>query len=562
MIARVVIQSSSLDYFQAKLQCSKRRGVDPLSMKGSDVSDQEGDEEPSASPRRDESSKNEPGQSKTSREVKNSDSNLYGDCRILLSLLEEGAQRLASNPRDVPSFYCVYGLLTCVFENSYWFQNLPVDAHKSLGDRDQLVSYATRCLLRCLTISYQSTSTGMTGWMEYGSSCYSDRVVDRPFALLQNLAYVFASNGKWREAEDVLQANVLRCEQQLPLYHPLTIVTILDLAGAASANSRTDLASNLVALATRRFAFYLSEMEGLCFNRLQEVISSSYSGNSSFFIDRDRGPFSKLKAFIALLQYQSNRKILSVLGAWHEITLFHHCLLGDSTAVMANCVQAADCLETNTTCNHRSAEFWRLAYCHYKIAFEGFSQTRGCEDTAVYTTAYGLARCMRETGQTKQALRVLSSLVGNTEEALLRGEVDCKSDSELKQAPNRFKGKYQQSRGASSRITNNSGFEITREMSLGLCFWLLAVLCVDGNLTALGRSQSLRYLRASSMILQLALKRISSSKEEGVGRRRAKCVELLRTIEEEARRLLDGMSPVSFRLPPVVPMSCTAQQDF
>jgi len=471
---------------------------------------------------------------------------------MLLGLLERGAELVAESPRDVPAFNCLYGLL--VFLNEKRLSNTLPDtetAHKFLYSRDQIFRYATRCLLRCLTISYQTTSTGMTGWLEYGSYTNADRVLDRPFSILQNLACIYASSEKWQEAEDVLAATVLRCEQQLPLYHPLTLVSMLDLAGAATMNSQPEFASKLIVLVYRRFSFYLSEVEGMCFDQLEGVVTAARCGAATCRIDSAQDAFYKLQAFVTLLRYQSKRKMFAILGRWHEISLVFHSLVADATAVLANCTKAAESMDPGGLPEARqSAYFWRIAFAHYTIAFRGLSRTGRDQDIAFYTAAYGLARCLREMGDGEKALGLLSSVVDEAKESPGSATADTqpqvKADVHAERPPVPLSsvvylpGNHGKQDEDSFAVAAPS---TTREMSIGLCYWLMAVLAVDVNPSARGRSLAVRYLRESSGALQRSLRILPAGRARMT---RIECVRLLRAVEAEGERILDGMGPPAF----------------
>jgi hypothetical protein len=58
-----------------------------------------------------------------------------------------------------------------------------------------------------------------------------------------------------------LASLVVRCQQYLPLYHPITLPSLLDLAIAASMVGKTAFAERAVLRADERLSAYLSEME-------------------------------------------------------------------------------------------------------------------------------------------------------------------------------------------------------------------------------------------------------------------------------------------------------------
>jgi hypothetical protein len=68
------------------------------------------------------------------------------------------------------------------------------------------------------------------------------RLTERPFVVLRHLAYDIGRRNQWGDAECVLQVLVVRCPQFLPLYHLITLPSLLGLAIDASMVRKTAFA--------------------------------------------------------------------------------------------------------------------------------------------------------------------------------------------------------------------------------------------------------------------------------------------------------------------------------
>jgi hypothetical protein len=276
-----------------------------------------------------------------------------------LGLLEYGAETVSNNPRDLAAFSCLYTLLAHIADRER-FHYLPASAHESLKSRNRIIETARMCLVRCLALSIQATSSGMIGWLEYGSQQVT-HLAERPCRLLHDLACCYARQGMWKETEDILQAVVLRCEQQFPLYHPFTLVSMLDLAATASMRGDRRFARNLVSKASRRLAYYLREMEDESMAKLDELVSSDRGDNSVFRFDQGVHATSHVEGFVHVLQNVSTSDLLTTLGRENEVVFIKQSMLADSLAVLANCRTAAESLWPHSIDSTTTNECWRLA---------------------------------------------------------------------------------------------------------------------------------------------------------------------------------------------------------
>ena len=449
----------------------------------------------------------------------------------LVRLIRYGSSVLSEQVRDIPSICCLYGLLMCLV--SFKGRDEEDDTLSALGNDDEILDVATGLLLKGLILSSQASSTGMTGWLEYGSSTVSDRIVDRPFPLLHNLAYLFAIRGRWAEAEDVLQAAVLRCEQQLPLSHPLTLTTTLDLAGVILMSSGDHgFARGLIHWVSERLASYLLQLERSSFEELTNLISDSRSVRPAIIRLRNRGFLSNLGAFVSSLRKLSDRKLLSLFPEDSPVHLINSGILGDSTAVLANCTLASESLQGKVSSGpHGSLELWRQALSYYKIAFDTLSPNIDGENLANYISlACRMSRCFFEVGEGENASRLLATVVGDFNSRLPTRKVQALADSTTQA---RFLPKRWRNQIGCSRDGTESAELAIAELQ-GVCFWQQAIYSAKSNPNAEGRAQAFRLLRQARRYLLQAAEIVPSSDLSS----RSRYIKYLQAIEEDAKSLM------------------------
>lgn len=445
---------------------------------------------------------------------------------VFLSILEHGSLAGKEKPRDVGTFYCLYLLFSFVSiaEDDCNVSKLGfgIETIKDVS------AYAQRCLMRCLVISNQATSTGMTGWLEYGRSSPFDRLTDRPFVLLQRLAYDLGQSNEWDEAEGVLATLVMHSEQHLPLYHPVVLTALLDLAIVSSHLDRVTLAERLISRVAGRLSKYLLEMENCFLEYLAKCRATGKPGDTVFRIEHGRNALFMLDSFVALFERQMERDIDKLVGHNHEILLINRCLLADSLLVLANCVAASKTVLGGNYDTERSLRSWKRAFSHYECAFQGYIATKGIADPGTARAAYGLARCLREFGETNKALEILSLVVSCTakqsppRQEEKTAEPPPSSDSTLCFLPPSF---YQEAKKSRIGMINNT--------SSAMCLWLMATLSLDRSPEE-GRDQAFSYLHAASVSLQALL--ADNTIDETT---KATCIHFLSMIEEEAMQIAE-----------------------
>lgn len=467
-----------------------------------------------------------------------------GDCDMLTALIGCGARKVWKDPRDAGSFNCLFAILSCVLSQDKKDRSLADNSASGTVPSDELVELSRACLRRCLEIGDQGHCTGMTGWVEHQLSGPLRRMcTETPFALLHRLACSHIREGNWVEAEGVFRSLVLRSEQQLPLYHPTVLVSLLDMAAVCAKNSKPRLAEKLVSRAAERLASYLSEMEATHIGHLDQCAVVARSGGYLCQMDQGRDALSMLKAFVEGFQAHLQRELLALMGANHEIVLIHRTFIGDAFAVLANCTTASDAsFGRADTESKNSKSFWGLAFVHYRAAFHGFVKHKGLEDPSTACAAYGSARCLRELGETEKALTVLSTVAKVLFERATDGtdHVDGEEGIPTVREATPKERKLTFLPSASLRQSRPSyRTETRRLLSSALCYWLMAVLTAESQQNDEGRVRALKILHKASVSLQRALK-VTPADDEF----RTTCIDLLRMIEDEAKSILQPIRPM------------------
>jgi hypothetical protein len=410
-------------------------------------------------------------------------------------------------------------------------------------DPTQLVDVSRRALLRGLTIANQASSQGMIGWLEYGSSNFLDRTAGRPLDILGMLAYQQASRQKWQVSIDILRTLVLRCEQHLPLYHPVTLSSMLDLAATCLSASKRTLGLHVVVQVSERLSFYLTEQESAYVEFHDALQSGSNEGDVSFQPLTGADHLSMLRSFTALFEELLDRDYLQLFGDDNDILLINRCLVGDSFAVLANCLQLS---ETGRKPLYRSSDsYWSAACRQYRLAFEAW--TRKGYDLShpnVSTSACSMARCLRELGEVEKAARILTSVVGAAGQA---------SPNEEAMGPSLELSKHEDPSTsflpprAPSDCRKDDG--ITAEEAAALRLWYMAAYAVESNPDERGRIRALSLLHASSESLQRALKEAPSFGEDSSSASR---LEMLECVEDEARDIFAPLDAIQEEEPTIL----------
>ena len=469
----------------------------------------------------------------------------HGDIQmgdVLLAVLECGSTDATENPRDVANFYCLYAILSYLVKigNGRHVTRLGL----GINNVADLIQLSLSCLLRCLKISNQALSIGMTGWLEYGTGSPLDELMHRPFVVLRNIAFNFARLNQWEEAGCVLSSLVILCEQRLPVHHPTMLTALLDLAIASRKVGKRDFGERLLARSAERLSTYLSESESRCFAYLGRCRPGVKPVHTICSVEKGRESIIELQSFVSLLQVEIVRDMKTLVDEDNEVILVNHCFIADSLSVLANCIAAAVSTlgSSKDTSVRRADQYWRLAYGHYQRAFDGLVKARGLADPSVSRAAYGIARCLREFGETGKALELLTIVVSfsksNPDEddskRPLHENADTNDEAKDEGIAPVFLAR---SLFLRSPVISNKAL-VSKGTSAALCLWLMAILSLDDSPNEEGRERAFSYLHAASVSLQIALNNISDLDDEET---KGKCMEFLAVIEEEAMQISEAI---------------------
>jgi hypothetical protein len=470
-------------------------------------------------------------------------SNLTGG-DIFLAVLEHGSIAASQSPRDVSIFYCLYILLAVVVNrgSEVALSKLGFGV-KNVSD---VMEYARKCLLRCLAISNEAMSIGMTGWLEYGASSIIDRFSELPFSVLRNLTHVYGRQDKWADAECVCRALLIRCEDHLPAYHPTTLSSLIDLAIVSSIIGNHKFAEKTLSRAAGRLSKYLTEMESIYIKHVTKAKPAGKAGKPVVCIEHGRDACFMLHSFASHLQKQLHRDIASLVDSNHYIILANHCFVADSLAVLANCVASANFFlgaGSGASENH-GLQYWQMAYRHYEYAFHGYVKTKNVDDPAVARAAYGVARCLREFGKTEKALQLLALTVSFKDDSVVEPNINksaTRSPSPSKEKINIVSNEHSVPVPrflpvAASFNSVSDKLKTPKLLSSALCLWLMAVLSIDRSRNEEGREQAFGYLHAASVALQASLSELSHIENDST---KAICIRFLAMIEDEAEQIAE-----------------------
>jgi len=394
---------------------------------------------------------------------------------------------------------------------------------------ENLARFHERTLLRSLNLANQAISDGMTGWFEYGNTGMLERSVDRTFEVMESLACLHAEQERWDVAVDIFRSLLMRCEQYLPLYHPMTLVALLDLSGALQQASQYHQAQLVAGRASQRLALYLSEQEENFLDARSDWMSLPTEERISFRLHSAGDFLSMLEEFTKSMERLLGRQFVRSLGPIHSALLLNYSMLGDSFAVLANCHSIfAGQDETS-----KSFRYWSLSCKNYRVAFEGWAKRgQSLRHTNVSTLACGMARCLREMGQLEKAVQILSTVL------LGRKERESPPTRSKAKSPDRDKAYGSLAFLPPDRTQRNRSLlpksSAEDEKINGLCLWSLAVYTVELNPSERGRIRALSFLHASAESFRRAISVASPSKKVHL-------VDILKSVEGEARELFQPL---------------------
>ena len=459
---------------------------------------------------------------------------------IFEAVLQVGGHIASDNPRDIPSHYCMHLILMHALDN-YKELQLPDLADGRVSDRDAIIGYAQQYLVQCLSIAFQTASSGMTGWFEYGSSSSLDVASEQPMTIMYRLAFIFATKGSWQQVHHILGAVLARMESQLTRSHPMVLVTMLDLAGAAQCSGKGRFAKCLIASAVWRMSGFLAKMEHTYLAQLVETIPDRDARvwKPSFSTAQLIHPLSCLDSFVKALQRRTRLDLLSVFGPRHDVTLVTHSLVADTLALKANCLSMSEITFGTNLSDRESTRVWKSAHDHYMTIYDSCPRTPVISlDSRCMLAAYGVARCLRQVDQSSEAFDFLSKVLDDAldtvssyrQEAELLSVAETEtSGAKAKVSPSPFVPCAMPALSPPSFTANDPG--AMKDLAIGYCQWLLAALCAD--LYPHHPARCLHQLQSCALSLQRALK-------DGLqGASATQCRDVLRVVVTETKRLME-----------------------
>eukprot|EP00541_Cyclophora_tenuis_P011605 CAMPEP_0116542046 /NCGR_PEP_ID=MMETSP0397-20121206/806_1 /TAXON_ID=216820 /ORGANISM="Cyclophora tenuis, Strain ECT3854" /LENGTH=403 /DNA_ID=CAMNT_0004066027 /DNA_START=129 /DNA_END=1340 /DNA_ORIENTATION=- len=356
-----------------------------------------------------------------------------------------------------------------------------------------------------------------------------DRSVDRAFEVMENLACLHAEKGSWDVAVDVLRTLVMRCEQYLPIYHPMTLSALLDLSASLIESSREESARLVIARASKRLAFYLSEQEE---HFLDAQTDWTESGERVSFQPHSASDFvSMLEEFTKALQRLMGRPFVRLLDANNSVLLLNHTILGDASAVLANCLGFVE------QGQERSSSYWCLSYQSYRRAFEGWaSQGQSLGHPNISTVACGIARCLRERGEIGKAIKILTTVL-SARKGGFRATTTTRKKVKTKTASPFPMVTYMPPNNRGRNALSSVAWTLADDHQVNaLCLWSLAVYSVEMNPSERGRIRALSLLHDSADAIRKAIEEANRSSSQ-----QAELKDMMVRVESEAKELFQPL---------------------
>jgi tetratricopeptide (TPR) repeat protein len=238
-----------------------------------------------------------------------------------------------------------------------------------------------------------------------------------------------------------------------------------------------------------------------------------------------------ISEFVKVLVKLEKRDVLQLLRQSNSAVMLNHSLMADSLSVLANCTALNESDGVELLDVYKSRFCWSLAYQHYRRAFEGWSKVgQRLHHPNISAIICSLARCLRETGERKKAIKILEAVVSAAKnEAMKNNKREGFQDTIhiLSNTVEFFPLKTKATR--LSRLAWSNTYD---EQINALCLWSLAVYRIEENPNERERIHALNLLHTSAECLHKALK-YSDCKD------RSACLEMLRCIEAEAQELFE-----------------------
>lgn len=331
--------------------------------------------------------------------ILDSDVQKLSDLECSQFLVNSACKDIEATPHDIALYICLHR----IYRDRYRITKLDFDRDNAL-----------KALSTCIEIIDSSNAKGMVGWLGYGKSNLLDRSLNIPFETHSELASFYAAAKEWKSVYRVLASLVLRCEHNLPLYHPNTIAALLDLAAASSENGDSSKAVKFSARARSRLKFYLDEQEQACAKILQ--MNSIQMENKKASVLRHFGldHVQMMRAFVTHMNMLVNRKFLAMLHKNHPMKLLFLRLVGDSfssfATILRNASHSLDNMEHEAIeLRSESHTAWMMAGKYYKRALEGCAKDSNIYHADILSLCSCFAHSLKQLGRLSQAVKLLSS---------------------------------------------------------------------------------------------------------------------------------------------------------
>lgn len=433
---------------------------------------------------------------------------------LLESLIYVGRCDLSGDDKTVDRYICLHELLKARYM-----------LHRSESDFRASVAV----LERTIEICDQASAVGMTGWMEFGSPSSLERLNLLPLEQLSRLASFYGQIGCWDKVAETTMSLLLRSERSLPLYHPRTVVALLDHTAALL---RTKISRNVrqagkfLDRSNERISLFLTE-------HIKRHRSQELNADAPRVDGASRSSMNWVRGFTAALKELGVRPFASILGTCDPSVLLYNSYLGDALSVLAKYGGQPPPIKLSF-----SESLWKLAAQFYRVALRGWLHIGGRRHANVPLTACGLARCLWEVNQRSECIDILSFAIGSS-----RGSVPLRSLESSELVSNRA--------GASSTEPPSdaelkctlliscqvnqlvSRMKLAYEESLAVCLWWMAAYFVEASANDRSRLRALSLLHAATEALQIGLKNQCAGSQKA----REKCSKFVEVVEKEAKEL-------------------------
>ena len=376
-------------------------------------------------------------------------------------VLKFSCRSIEKVPHDITFYICLHYIYCARYKET-----------RSPFDRDNAIN----ALSTCLEIINNSNAVGMVGWLGIGDTHHLDRCLELPFETMSSLAAFYCECNDLDSASKTLRSMILRCENYLPLYHPITIAALLDLSAVLLEKRQTDEFRRFSTRAKNRLYMYTDEQEEACTNL--HLMRKNGGDGAKDDLD-DPTEYYKLcgldhvamfKTFCHIMEEQCSRKLLKVLKRNNPVIALYSCFVGDAYSSLASSltVVASNTKNRNAAKVHQSESktAWTFAAKHYKKALVRWTKLNGTFDPDTISTTCSFARALNKIHKTKDAIALLSSIGKKCMQKL------HKTDISSTDYPN-------------------------HRINLAQCFWMLSSYTLQQRPTEHGRVLALGHLRSA-----------------------------------------------------------------